>query len=473
MQHSTDGDRYPTIDEVAEHARRLAARFPRLCRLRRLADSRSGQPLWLLSVGGGGRNCLVVAGAHANERVGGATAVALAERVATDETLHAERDTTWHFLLCLDPDGTRLNEAPSPRTLAGYHRSFFRPEGAEQPEWAPSVRPPGDELPETRALLDLVDELQPFLQCSLHGHDIGGGWVQLTRPLPGLGEPFAKVAAVLDVPIEHGAFDTLLWSSPAPGVFVAPEAHVREQFPTLVEDVAGSTWGAPHRYGGLTAAIEVPMWASDAVGDRSPHPSPHAAFLESAERLRAEGRTVGGLLDEARRCPLVEEGPMLRAVQAALAGCSGLAGEWERLARNDAHRTLASLTRGHVVASQGLSMRIPLRAAAMLLRLLESGRQSGEPSLHEALAAYVHSRCGALESAFRPRWVPLDEQVRFQSQTVVEVFRSALSNHGAHHSPPSGLRGGTAHVQRSSEFLRTRRAGPRAAARSATHGPHR
>ncbi|CAM5723527.1 3-hydroxyacyl-CoA dehydrogenase OS=Streptomyces tendae OX=1932 GN=F3L20_12645 PE=4 SV=1 [Streptomyces tendae] len=55
---------------------------------------------------------------------------------------------------------------------------------------------PADRLPpETRALTGVIDELRPFLQVSLHGTDLGGSWVQLTRDVPGLAEPFAKSAA--------------------------------------------------------------------------------------------------------------------------------------------------------------------------------------------------------------------------------------------------------------------------------------
>ncbi len=425
---SNEADRYPTVAEVAARARELVERQPGCCRLRHLADSRSGEPLLLLSVGHGARNCLVVAGPHANERVGGATVVALAERVAADARLHAEVDAAWHFLLCLDPDGTRMNECgpPVPRTLIDQHRGFFRPEGAEQPEWASAVRPPGDELPETLALLDLVDELKPFLQCSLHGHDIGGAWVQLTRELPGLGEPFAKSAAVLGIPVEHGPFDTLLWSSTEPGIFVAPEPHVREAFPTLVEDIGRSTWGAPHRYGGLTAAIEVPLWASHLVADRTPHPAPGTAFRELAERLRHEGRVADRFLSEARSRSCAENGPLLRAVQAASTGCAGLADEWDRLALSDPYGTMPTLTRGHLMASKGLSRRVPLRAGTMLLRLLDASPGRTDPVLRDELTAYVAAQCDALEATFRPRRVPVEHQVSLQSETVLEVFRKAL-----------------------------------------------
>src|SRR6185312_494881 len=105
-------------------------------RLRHVGASRAGDPLLLLSVGHGSRHVLVVAGPHANEPVGGATALRLAERALTDPRLTEGADATWNLLLCVDPDGLRRNEGwlAGPYTLGHYFRNFFRPGFLEQPE---------------------------------------------------------------------------------------------------------------------------------------------------------------------------------------------------------------------------------------------------------------------------------------------------------------------------------------------------
>jgi murein tripeptide amidase MpaA len=132
--------RYPTVSELVSSARALAARWPGVCALRQVGVSRAGRALHLLSVGRARRAVLVVAGAHSNEPAGGPTLLALAERVLEERVL---RDgTSWHFLLCADPDGADLHVTPAPRSLLDYHLGFFRPAGPEQPEWAPSVLPP-------------------------------------------------------------------------------------------------------------------------------------------------------------------------------------------------------------------------------------------------------------------------------------------------------------------------------------------
>jgi len=38
----------------------------------------------------------------------------------------------------------------------------------------------------------VIDDLRPFLQCSLHGVDIGGSFVLLTRPNRALADGFSR-----------------------------------------------------------------------------------------------------------------------------------------------------------------------------------------------------------------------------------------------------------------------------------------
>lgn len=69
---------YPAVDELERRARTLVRTAPGLLRLSSVGQSRAGRPLWLLSAGHGDRHILAVAGAHANEPVGGASVLRLA-----------------------------------------------------------------------------------------------------------------------------------------------------------------------------------------------------------------------------------------------------------------------------------------------------------------------------------------------------------------------------------------------------------
>jgi hypothetical protein len=458
-------DAYPSVAGVAAAASAFARFHPRLCTLRQVGRSREGRPLLLLSAGHGRRNVLVVAGPHADERVGAATAMRLAERVAADTELHARAETSWHFLLCLDPDGTiRSEEGPAVRrTPAEHFRHSYRPPADEQPEWAPSIRPAADQLPESRILAGLIDELRPFLQCSLHGNDLGGSWIQLTRDVPGLAEPLGKLSAERDVPVQTGTYDAMYWTVSGPGVYVKPEPGEQTQFDSLPEDVNGSTWVRPHRYGGMTALFEVPMWASRRVSDTAPHPDPGRALAALAGLLRRQSDRAAALLAEVREAladlpapapaagatgtvpPFTPPAALLRTAGELTAICPRVADDWERL-----HPSPVALTRAHLTALDIAARRIPLRTAGMLLRALEGphggpadrrpggrgtadrtagpGTRGGEAG---ARVRALRADCGAqltrwadeLAAGHDLTWVPVPDQVELQSETVLAAFR--------------------------------------------------
>ncbi|MGW3731168.1 M14 family zinc carboxypeptidase [Streptomyces sp. NPDC000851] len=409
--------RYPTVTEIVSSARALAAQHPRLCVLRQVGVSRGGRPLRLLSVGRARRAVLVVAGAHANEPTGGSTLLTLAERVVHERPLRS--GVSWHFLLCADPDGASLHVTPAPRSLLDYHLGFFRPAGPEQPEWSPAVLPPDRLPPETRALTGVIDELRPYLQVTLHGTDLGGSWVQLTKDVPGLAEPFAKSAAELHIPVETGASDAAGWPAAGPGVHVMPGPGSGAAYPSMPDDARRSTWYHVHRYGGLTAVVEVPMWASDLVDDPAPHPAPAAAMRRLASRLLRDTLEVERVLDEAQ--PRLEgvDGPLLRAARWALELVPGLAADWR-------HTPPADHTRAYVGSVDAFARRLPLRAAAMLLRVLQENDDRAAPRLERLVAMWSD----AFAERFRARWVPLEHQVEHQSRTVVAAALHARERSG-------------------------------------------
>ncbi|MEU9717748.1 M14 family zinc carboxypeptidase [Streptomyces sp. NPDC047976] len=393
--------RYPTPHELALAGRALAEEHPGRVRMRQAGVSRGGKPLWLLSVDGrrgGPGEVLVVAGAHANEPVGGATALDLARRVIRA----GGGGAGWHFLLCADPDGAGLHRTPRPYSLLDYHRGFYRPPGPEQPEWAPSLLPPDRLPPETRTLTALLDELRPALQVSLHGTDLGGSWVQLTRDVPGLAEPFGKSAAELRIPVETGASDAAGWGSPGPGIFVMPRDGS--------EDTRRSTWC--HRHRGTTAIVEVPMWASDLVDDPAPHPDPRGALRLLAERLTGEAARVAGL-----REGVPGDGPgaaaLLRAVDWTLGLIPDVAAAWTGPGV-PAEATTASLG-----SLDAFGRRLTLRAAAMLLRVLRGQAHPAAPGLDRLVTGW----CEEFSARFRARWVPVATQVEHQSRTVLAAYR--------------------------------------------------
>jgi hypothetical protein len=373
--------------------------------------SRAGRPLLMLTVGQGRRNVLVVAGPHANEAaVGGATVLRLAAQIAAERARGEDDGSAWHFLLCIDPDGAALNEPwlPGPYTLRGHYEHFFRPCAAEQPEWLP---PDGEvaeaALPETRALVGVLDGLRPVLQFSLHGIDVGGSFVQLTSDVPGVPERIGKSAAELDIPLESGSSDALEWPSPGPGVYVMPPTS-----DPAAGDGAHSTWAHAQRYDGVTAIVEVPMWACDRSADTTPHPAPDQALRTAGAALRRDLPMVARVLRRIDPQLLRAGGPLLRTVRELVAIGPRLAAEWDPAVRPADAAPLPEMTTARVTSIEVYAQRIPLRAAAMLRRIADQ----------PCVTRLVDEWCEAYERAYRPRWVPVADQVEQQARSVIAVY---------------------------------------------------
>jgi hypothetical protein len=238
--------------------------------------------------------------------------------------------------------------------------------------------------------------------------------VQLTRDVPGLAEPFGKSAAELHIPVETGACDAAGWPVSGPGIRVMPEPGSGPAYPSLPDDARHSTWYHTHRYGGLTAVVEVPMWASDLVDDPAPHPAPAAAIRRLAARLLRDAQEVERVLADALPRLPGADGPLLRAAKWGLGLVPGLAADW-------VHTPPADTTMAYVGSVDAFGRRLPLRAAAMLLRVLREAGDPAAPGLEHLVAAWS----GAFADRFRARWVPLGHQVEHQARTVVETARHA------------------------------------------------
>lgn len=430
-------DRYPTLEELADTAHLLAARHPELCRVRTVGTSRAGQPLVLLTIGHAAAtaNVLIVTGAHADEFSGRAGIVELAHRVLAQPSLH--QAVTWNFLLCLDPDGARLAEAGAgTRSLPEYFEHYFRPAAEEQPEWAPAI---GGRLPESRILLDLIDDLRPSLQFSLHSADVGGTFLQSTCDPAGLAEPFANSAAGLGIPVETGPYDAFWLREAGPGVFMMAPHHIDQQESSTgmlapprpgqprpgqphtaqpqqeTGGVRATTWFAPQRYGGETVIVETPAWAGAHLGDTHPADDPYARLTACAGQVRERGRLLTDLMDEA--LPHLDDTALLRAARTPLTAARQLAHAWDPQAAGQRLLHPTPMTEARLAGIELWAHRIPVRAAALLRRAAEAAKAPTTPATAR-LDHLLQDWCAQYQRRFQPTWLPVARQAEHQANTV-------------------------------------------------------
>ncbi|WP_234438821.1 dehydrogenase [Streptomyces sp. NRRL WC-3774] len=351
----------------------------------------------------------------------------LAERALADPRLTVGADATWNLLLCLDPDGLRRNEGwlRGPYSLGRYFRNFFRPGFGEQPEWLPDGADAAA-LPETRTLLALQDELRPILQCSLHGVDVGGGFVELTRDLPGLARRVADTAARLRIPREVGPYDTLYWPCLGPAVYRIPPPRRGDLAAAITEAAVESTWYHPHRYGTVTAVVESPMWGVAAVEDAGA-PADAAAVLRTVSHtLRRDARLLEDVL--ARIRPYVSAAPdaarLLAPVEDYLLVCPGLADAWDPDVP-DGGRPMPPLSTGHLTALRIAGRRLALRTAGLLHQLVIRAGTDPAGALPE-LDRLIDLWCADYRDGCGARWIPVPRQIEYQSRVVLSAFELAV-----------------------------------------------
>lgn len=92
----------------------------------------------------------------------------------------------------------------------------------------------------------------------------------------------------------------------------------------------------------------------------------------------------------------------------------GLADDWVRTPP-------PNTTMAYVGSVDAFGRRLPLRAAAMLLRVLREAGDREAPRLERLVATWSD----AFAERFRARWVPLEHQVEHQTRTVIAAARHA------------------------------------------------
>lgn len=199
-----------TVDELDEQIDLLEVQYPDIVKVREVGNSKNGHPIRCMKIGSGNKNALCFACPHPNEPIGAMTLITMARIFAEDPELLAETDFTWYLIPCIDPDGTRLNEGwfKGPFTLMNYARNFYRPVGHEQVEWTFPFKYKdfhfNKPIPETRALMNLIDELKPSFMFSLHNTAFGGAYWYLTDNIPDLCTDLENAAKRQNIPLQLG-----------------------------------------------------------------------------------------------------------------------------------------------------------------------------------------------------------------------------------------------------------------------------
>ncbi|MFI1396034.1 M14 family zinc carboxypeptidase [Streptomyces sp. NPDC020681] len=451
-----DTDAYPGVDELLGAFRTLAATHPDLVAERRIGTSRLGEPLYCFSVGdpgaggrgerdGHGRNFVVVGGVHPNEPVGAVTALHLATALCQDGALRETFGAVWHIVPCIDPDGARLNEGwfATPFDKRAYGRHFYRPAFDQQVEWTfPFAYKDvwfDRVMPETLALMRLLDDVRPQFLTTLHNGELGGVYYYLNRPMPELYGTLHAIPASLGIPLDTGEPEAPHIPRYAPAVYGCIDmADAYEYLDGLGVDpaaeIAGTSSAAyAERHGTLYLVTEVPHWTHPDADDEALTSETYAEVVRRrGHRLRETGDVLSRILETAGP-RLTIPSPFLRAARAFIPSLVNGADAEEARAE-----TLTDGRRATVAERYGCDASVDsfrIRFGGILLRALEAeiGAGVAAPEVrrcHRELLA-VRERWEAQAEATAGRPIPISTLAGIQYAAILATAATTIESEGA------------------------------------------
>ncbi|MFP3390090.1 M14 family zinc carboxypeptidase [Brevibacillus sp. SIMBA_040] len=203
-----------TVDELDASTRQLASEYPDVVTLFEAGKSRAGHPILGLKIGDGAKNALLFALPHPNEPIGAMTLEYLSRALAEDGEFRKESGYTWYMIKCVDPDGTKLNEGwfKGPYNIYNYIKNFYRPGSVHQVEWTFPINYKNlnfnDPMPETQAIMKVIDETKPEFLYSLHNAGFGGAFWYITHEYEDIYEELRATAVKHGVALHLGEPET-------------------------------------------------------------------------------------------------------------------------------------------------------------------------------------------------------------------------------------------------------------------------
>ena len=325
-----DYQAFLTVQEMDDSSRALAREHPESTSLFEMGKTREGRPLLCLKIGNGARSALMFGCPHPNEPIGTMLLEYFSRRLAEDAALRERFGYTWYIVKAWDADGLVRNEGwlKGPYSIYSYGRNFFRPAGYEQVDWTFPIdygqlhfHSP---LPETRAMMDLIDAIRPEFIYALHNAGFGGTYWYETEPTPEIYGALHAIPGKYGVPLSLGAAETPSCVQYAPAIFrglgIKAEYDYLEKFgaPGAAAELNTGDNSASYaydRYGTFTLLTELPYFYDPRIEDTSPSDLSRLEVLrQSVEETRAINADLQRILARSDRY-LPKDNPFAAAVR--------------------------------------------------------------------------------------------------------------------------------------------------------------
>lgn len=199
-----------SVEEMDESTMALQKQYPKLVSVDQVGESEKHHPIYRMRIGKGKKKALIFGCPHPNEPIGSMMLEHFAHILCENEELREQLDTTFHIIKCVDPDGLKLNEGwlKGPFTYYNYASHFFRPAGPKQVEWTFPFHYKkyrfDDALPETKAIMNVIDEVKPDFMYSLHNSSFGGVYWYVSKERKEIVDRLENAAKRVDLPLSLG-----------------------------------------------------------------------------------------------------------------------------------------------------------------------------------------------------------------------------------------------------------------------------
>ena len=201
---------FKTFRELEDSTDLLVREYKDVVRVESIGRSRCGEEIRALIIGNGRLKALWFGAPHPNEPVGTLVLDYLSEKLASDDEFRRFFDYTWIIVKVADIDGLKMNEGwfKGPFTITHYSMNYYRPAGNVQIEWSFPIRYKRysfeNPVPETRALMNIIERYRPDMIYSLHNAGFGGVYYYISEEAPLLYPIFQFYPKSLGLPLSLG-----------------------------------------------------------------------------------------------------------------------------------------------------------------------------------------------------------------------------------------------------------------------------
>jgi hypothetical protein len=422
-----------TVDELKASTHQLADRHPNTVEILPIGQSRQGDPIEAIKIGKGPKKALLFAMPHPNEPIGSMMLEYWSLRLAEDDALRESLGYTWYLVKCIDPDGTRLNEGwfKGPFSIENYARHYYRPPAFQQVAWTFPIDYKTlhfhDPLPETQALMALIEEVRPDFMYSLHNSDFGGVYFYIWDEAPPLYEPFHKLVESQGLPLHLGESEMPYETEYASAIYKdssisAEYDYLEEQSNTdPAEIIRGGTLSfeyARRFCEPFTLICEMPYFYHPAISDTS---ASDVVRRDAILQATAETRENVGFMQElydAVKSELTVPSPFRDAIQETFRTYLEELAAQENWARTN-RRTAEMATVAQKFDSLVVHRYYRLLGLGMFVRMLDAqiaatGQSPLLSSAREEAEAAFEAHSTALEAELDYTVVPIQKLVRVQ-----------------------------------------------------------